>query len=1683
MSTLGSASSPQAFSAFNSASRIADGSVGMICPATVVVPGGLLSKEKLVRHTLVITSRALYVFKGDDLASKEVARVPLAKLEAVLKSFDKDQRFTLAYTESVSAAFDSLKREEFCAELVATASSTKPVSTVTYEDKLIATLIASSKKTPWNVLLASKAKSKAPSRRTSATATQSGATQSGATDEEPNAAVGARMLRPQSIRTVARPGSALGMAGNEPASSFSGGARSGNTSGNTSPMVSPGLSVGGAASLGPMTLIWRRIEHTLKPHLELDLQLADPLGVLLVLECLGAVAGVPEGEVPFGDLSPTQPSVAARSVAAVLTDRAACSALASMLSHDKGSAFLVALEALLGCGDARVRRWAAVGLLEALPVFASAGVTPQTPVWTRAMLELAQSTPKRENPVLAVLFGGRAGADGDEPSSGQWMGDGLDAIMEPNSGGAGSGEPKTAGSSANSVLARPAQLRVVGKSTMSVVGYKSGGGGALSTAGRSGASLRDQSSATEAGGSGVVKPRQSLLSVSSVAAAEPIEGRLRAAFSLVWLSRLSDLENGVLDASTRDSGGVTNYDVQTLMQLLLGRHPTPLEADPEGDIVPVETFGASVEYAELIPSIVSALALTRDDAVRCAGLKQLNVLVMRNVPSVRAVLSVPDWQSTMLPILYSVPYFIEDRAQEHNDILSYALHFTSTLIVSTFGSRSQVHEFGPLDKIMAHTIYKVAVYGGWSEPTIDVTRMLFKGVLQIILKQCSSQQLAWRHDPSSDEWEELFRLCNLVQTFMFYRPELMCRSQVPAVFVDAMDAGIASRPRERTIKPAALGEWRTRITKPPVLCRIQPEKLVQLNRQLYSCMALPVMSPMHRGEDMGVHLGPDGLCADRGLVEVALALWTALGVTGIKVKDQVRTEEYTHKAEKQRIMYASRVCEELHDVMRLFDSIDNKVRDDKKVKPTPSSASSLPPSHAIDQVTSFFDKQKRTEVNVGFMSRRQPKSTAVKLRTNMLQQREFARRIGSHSATPDVKPQVTEAVPAPPSSGRTHGSRGAEQLVRNVNTVLTLRGDAITVPAAMGEEPTVFEQNASASLLPTRATVGGGGRRTLVKLEHAGPGSFTGSSAPEAKQPSFTPSPGESNAGSRKRSRNEACHGCDRQIADDTLEVLKFGFSWHAECLNCSNCHKNILAPAANMSSTKVEAHETYTKDEATLAGTRFYPVPELLLCSKECRMKVLANKADSRCPGCMDGFDKTETCLFACGRPWHKDIGCFRCTTCEVPFGATRDFFEHESEPYCKTCYRDTFLNCASLTCKRALGNEPVVQAANGSLFHDACFKCSVCSTPFGADAVYYSGTGGLLFCLPHFLQRRSPPCSVCRRQIGSNPEDEPIIMAGLTFHKNCFNCHKCTRPLSAEADFGADDEPNEVHGQIYCPDCYASEYALKCHKCNKGIRGDVLHAGVGKYGEPINWHPACFSCDECALKLIDVPFFIVTLGEEAIVPLCHDHYKTRYLNMSCKGCGLAVRPRASKNPGSSAAPGTQDEYTAVMFDDGMYHAQCLKCHEEGCTVNLFDEQRQKAKFEVNVVNGVPYCAKHAETHQIKCFACSRGISESEPCNELMDWVFHDRSECFCCILCKGPFLADQALRKRANGPCHAVCPTKAAKEEATVFEAENRAAGVVGVPRKSVALNRMTGRKTKTGRAYRRQSSTAGVDQLVPL
>jgi hypothetical protein len=140
-----------------------------------------------------------------------------------------------------------------------------------------------------------------------------------------------------------------------------------------------------------------------------------------------------------------------------------------------------------------------------------------------------------------------------------------------------------------------------------------------------------------------------------------------------------------------------------------------------------------------------------------------------------------------------------------------------------------------------------------------------------------------------------------------------------------------------------------------------------------------------------VHLTAEGLCADRSLVEVAMAVWLALGITGVRAKDAVKAAEYTNKAERSRVMYASKVAEELADISRLFDAIDAKAGADqaaaakatlaaskagpsqsggggggKKTKADAVKGSAADNAESVAQamshVADFFEKQKRTEV-------------------------------------------------------------------------------------------------------------------------------------------------------------------------------------------------------------------------------------------------------------------------------------------------------------------------------------------------------------------------------------------------------------------------------------------------------------------------------------------------------------------------------------------------------------------------------------------------------------------------------------------------------------------------------------------------------------------------------------------------
>lgn len=1610
--------------------RTKDGTVLFCAECMFMTTGRLSSKEVSYQVTLVLTERAVYEFKGSSTKGKESKRFDWEDLGAVMLSSDKDTRFTLCCVDNSARTYETftVTTKKAIVDTVKQRCERADIKVPMVElpeIHIVRVIKASlskraSKSNVWSSLLVASDKN-------------------GDANSEPSTAE----VKPRKSNL------------------------DGDWSAGGSSATGGGDRVGALGGIGPMTLIWRRLESAIQPHLSVvtdDTTAVDVIAKLKTnLQCESS---------PFSALGAPKDSASAMiALAAVMMDNAACNSLVKLFPQAKASAFLSAMESNLGCGDTIVRRWTALSLMLALPNFAEAGSLPTSAGWQQAIVEYTSQVRRRENAAVRLLF----------PPKGQEQKD--DSAENNNFGGV-----LMVGSQSKEEKApekpRFGMLRVLTTKT---------------------------DSKGAAAGAPMDQRKPSRLSMNfalgfnpsdadeAAAALEPSDRRIRGSLALVWTSRLIDLE-----ASVKEDG-IKKSDVQTMFQLLLGKYPDPNAGDESTRNLEfeVETFGATVESAEFFPSIVTSLIATRNDDVRCIGLKQINVLIMRNPPAIKAFLSIPDWQSVVLSSLYNVPFKADQRNAHQEDAYSYTMHLITTLHLAVLGSRSAASEFGPIDKLMGQTIYKIAVNSGWGDPAIAVTRSIFKGIISTLAKQATLPTCTWRHNPMNDEWEELFRLSHLLQTFLFYRPANMGLKDIPILVADACI---------KAAKGIDLGEftdWRSRITFQPLLNRVQNERLLQAHRQIYAKLGLPVMTAAHRGDETGIHLDESGLCHDRSLVETAVKLWNAVGVSGNQKEDQKKSEQHVNKAERSRVMYASNVCRELVEVLRLFDTVDEKraqvlaakhasMKAGKKGLASPRTAvsrlaptkqpsprgpsprgaapslGSLPDStgpiqgpqrdqvQAIAQskATDFLEKQKKKEANVGFLTKAKTKNQATNLRSNMLQKREVAiRKLGSGSEK--LQPQIAAtATIAVSSSGRTAPSTPANKIA--------IRADDVTVPSPSlvkpDEEKTIFEKETMSDAPGGRKTGTEdkplpASRRTLVKLRktqvhHKDEESIPSptSSPPPVITPllaAFRNENGEKKSSliiSRKRSRAPVCHGCDQPINEEVQEVSKFGHFWHGDCLLCSNCDSNILtknAPTTGGSTGNI------------LETCRYYPLPELLVCSNQCRNAVLTREGDARCPGCMDGFNKNEKTIMACNFSWHVDSQCFRCTSCEVRFDDNTPYFEVQGWPYCKSCLDTKFLHCKVCTLP-LLDTDKVVEALDAQ-YHEKCFACTVCHEPFREDN-FFRGEQGELYCFNHYLRKRSPPCASCHLPLNhkrnGEVEEDPISMAGLNFHRSCFRCSKCARKLQADAKPGQDDEPNEHGGQLFCPDCYVEEFGLRCRACTKGIRGDILHAGVGKHGETINWHPSCFTCDECKCPLLDVPFYLVTVGDDQIVPVCFDHYQQRYGNRKCPGCDSFVSPGRSRqasnmdqlepevevsnflNKGkdkdrrASAAMSVAqiDTNPAIMYNDAMWHARCLTCDEPNCNMSLFEEHAFSGSnlFRVETLQGKKYCSEHYESHLDKCFTCKSALKPGEERANIMGWSFHDTPACFHCVKCRGAIEGGQALVKLEDGPAHQSCPSK---------------------------------------------------------
>ncbi|XP_021184617.1 muscle LIM protein Mlp84B isoform X5 [Helicoverpa armigera] len=236
-------------------------------------------------------------------------------------------------------------------------------------------------------------------------------------------------------------------------------------------------------------------------------------------------------------------------------------------------------------------------------------------------------------------------------------------------------------------------------------------------------------------------------------------------------------------------------------------------------------------------------------------------------------------------------------------------------------------------------------------------------------------------------------------------------------------------------------------------------------------------------------------------------------------------------------------------------------------------------------------------------------------------------------------------------------------------------------------------------------------------------------------------------------------------------------------------------------------------------------------------------------CPRCGGVVFAAEQVL-AKGREWHRK--CFKCRDCSKTLDSIIACDGPESEVYCKTCYG-----------KKWGPHGYGFACGSGFLQTDGLTEEEI-----SASRPYYN---------PDTTSIKAPKGQGCPRCGGMVFAAEQQLAKGTMWHKKCFNCAECHRPLDSML---ACDGPDK---EIHCRACYAKLFGprgfgyghaptlVSCdtepaitymeqlpftgQKAAKGQGcprcGFPVYAAEQMHSKNGTWHKRCFSCAECHRSL----------------------------------------------------------------------------------------------------------------------------------------------------------------------------------------------------------------------------------------
>lgn len=434
---------------------------------------------------------------------------------------------------------------------------------------------------------------------------------------------------------------------------------------------------------------------------------------------------------------------------------------------------------------------------------------------------------------------------------------------------------------------------------------------------------------------------------------------------------------------------------------------------------------------------------------------------------------------------------------------------------------------------------------------------------------------------------------------------------------------------------------------------------------------------------------------------------------------------------------------------------------------------------------------------------------------------------------------------------------------------------------------------------------------------------------------------------------SSTCPSCDKSVFA-AEEKIAGGHKWHKACFKCSECNKRLDSTLCAENKGTLYCKTCYGRKLGpkgygfgggagclnTDSGMQMEDDLKNLQINGTHKNNKSGLEAPSGqgCPRCGCYVYHADQVFSGKGQVWHKQ--CFKCHKCARFLDSRIACDGPDKEVYCNVCYRKQFgikgygfgqggpallsgdalesVESVPATAKfvdtsiiQAEGDCPGCPRCGGKVFHaeqmfsrtgvyhKKCFSCKNCQRPldsvsvcdgpdkdiycrgcygkkFGAKGYGFAGgAGGLqtgdfeasvsdrptLVFDTKLIKGDTEDKETCPRCGGKVFHAERMMSKKHSYHKPCFTCLECQRPLDSMT---CCDSPD---GEIFCKACYGKNFGP--HGYGFGGAGSVpalMAAGPGQFEEPrslIDFHPGTTDgevpaeddcgCKRCGFKVFD--------------------------------------------------------------------------------------------------------------------------------------------------------------------------------------------------------------------------------------